>query len=358
MNLKELGWGQIQEKYQESSELDDLFPGRVVSLSGRHYIVKTLNGELKAVLSNSYLNSVQTKTQIPAVGDWVGLKKNPKVDSYHIIDLYQRKNKLSRKVAGKKSEEQIIASNIDYVFIVTTVDADFNLRRLERYLTMVYEIKAKPVILLNKIDKTENYNAKINELEKICNNVPIIPISADKGTNIESLSEYLKIGITIILIGSSGVGKSTLINQLLGYTRQKVGETRDSDDKGRHITTNRELIMLPEGGMIIDNPGIRELQLWSSGNGISELFNDINEISKNCKYKDCMHEKEPMCAVKKAVKDGQISAERFENYKKLMREQEYIKLRKNTYERRKKDKQFGKMTKKIVDIYKYKGKYK
>lgn len=358
MNLKELGWSQTQEKHRENNDLYDLFPGRVISFSGRHYHIITQSGELKAVLSNSFLNSIKTKTQIPAVGDWVRLKKNPKIDSWNVIDLYQRKNKLSRKVAGKKSEEQIIASNIDYVFIVTTVDSDFNLRRLERYLTMVYEIKAKPVILLNKIDKTDDYNSYIRKVEDICNNVPILPISANKGINLELLSEYLKIGITIILIGSSGVGKSTIINALLDYDRQLVGEIRESDDKGRHITTNREMIFLPNGGIIIDNPGIREIQLWSSEEGINILFEDIEELSKFCKFKDCIHEHEPGCAVKKAVKGGRISIDRFNSYKKLLRENEYHSNRRNIYERRKKDKQFGKMTRKIVDIYKYKGKYK
>ena len=353
MDLIELGWS-----YNNSitNKEKDLIPGRVTTKSGKHYGVITQEGELKAILPNSYLNRINDKSEIPVVGDWVGLRKNPEVKTYHIDYLYKRKNKLSRKVSGAKSEEQIIASNIDVVFIVTSVDADFNVRRLERYLAMVYEINAQPVIVLNKIDKIKDVESYRKETEGICQDIPIIAISATEGYNIDDVGKYIKSGKTVILIGSSGVGKSTLINQLLGYSRQAVGETRESDDKGRHITSTRELIILPNGGMIIDNPGIRELQLWSSGDGISELFKDIEDLSRFCKFKDCLHEKEPKCAVRKAVEEGKISTDRFMSYKKLLREQEYFQLRLNTYERRKKDKRFGKMCRKVKDIQRLKGK--
>jgi ribosome biogenesis GTPase len=199
---------------------------------------------------------------------------------------------------------------------MTSADSDFNVRRLERYLSMVYEINAQSVIIINKIDKTKDFEKYKIKAEKICIDVPIISISAKEGKSIDEISKYIKNGKTIVLVGSSGVGKSTLINYLLGYSRQMVGEyllgysrqmvgeTRKSDDKGRHITSARELIVIPNGGMIIDNPGIRELQLWSSGEGISKLFQDIEKISKFCKFKDCTHEHEPGCEVKKAVEEG------------------------------------------------------
>jgi len=353
MDLIELGWNDIYAK--ENNDIE-LIPGRVTKQSGKHYSIIAQEGELKAILPNSYLNRINDKSEIPVVGDWVGLRKNPEVKTYHIDYLYKRKNKLSRKVSGVKSEEQIIASNIDVVFIVTSVDADFNVRRLERYLAMVYEINAQPVIVLNKIDKIKDVESYRKEIGGICQDIPIIAISATEGYNIDDVGKYIKSGKTIILIGSSGVGKSTLINQLLGYSRQTVGDTRESDDKGRHITSTRELIILPNGGMIIDNPGIRELQLWSSGDGISELFKDIEDLSRFCKFKDCLHEKEPKCAVRKAVEEGKISTDRFMSYKKLLREQEYFQLRLNTYERRKKDKRFGKMCRKVKDIQRLKGK--
>jgi len=300
MELIELGWNDIYTR--ENNDIE-LIPGRVTTQSGKHYGVIAQEGELKAILPNSYLNRINDKSEIPVVGDWVGLRKNPEVKTYLIDYLYKRKNKLSRKVSGAKSEEQIIASNIDVVFIVTSADADFNVRRLERYLAMIYEINAQPVIVLNKIDKIKDVESYRKETEEICQDIPIIAISATEGNNIDDVGKYIKSGKTIVLIGSSGVGKSTLINQLLGYSRQTVGETRKSDDKGRHITSTRELIILPNGGMIIDNPGIRELQLWSSGDGISELFKDIEDLSRYCKFKDCIYENEPKCTVSIAVKE-------------------------------------------------------
>jgi len=356
LNLKDLGWNSTIGDFIRENKITDLIPGRVTNQNGKHYKIMTQDGEKSTILSNSFLNSINNKSEIPAVGDWVALKKNMEVNTFHILILLPRKNKLSRKVAGTKSEEQIIASNIDIVFIVTSLDQDFNIRRLERYLTMVNEINAQVIIILNKIDKCKDLNKYIKETEKISQKIPILTISAKKGNNIEEVIEFVKTGKTIVLIGSSGVGKSTLINQLLGYSRQAVGEIRQSDGKGRHITSSRELIMLPDGGMIIDNPGIREIQLWSSGEGISKTFQDIEELSWLCKFRDCCHESEPGCAVIKAVEEGNLNIERLNSYKKLIRELEYSQIRRNTYERRKKDKQFGKMCRQVDKIRKLQGK--
>jgi ribosome biogenesis GTPase len=351
--LKELGWNSITEKYMKEKELSKLIPGRVIFQNGKNYKVLTLNGELNAVLSNSYFKSINKKSNIPAVGDWVGLKILEEIHTCHIQQLLPRKNKLSRKVAGSISEEQIIASNIDTVFIVTSVGQDFNLRRLERYLSMVYEIKAQPIIILNKIDKCKNIGKYIEEAEKSLRNVIIIPISAKTGENIEKVTKLIKSGETIVLVGSSGVGKSTIINNLLGYNRQSIGEIRESDEKGRHVTSSRELIILPEGGMLIDTPGLREIQLWSSRYGVEQAFYDIKELSENCRFRDCHHEHEPGCAVKKAVENGKISSKRLENYNKIMREQEFLQRKRVAYEKRKYEKELYKKYRKEGNIKKY-----
>ena len=356
LNLKNLGWNSTLDDFIKEKNIKDLIPGRVANQNGKHYKIMTQEGEQNAILSNSFLNSIKNKSEIPAVGDWVGLKKNIDINTCYIQILFPRKNRLSRKVAGKKSEEQIIASNIDVAFIITSVDRDFNIRRLERYLSMVYEINAKPIIILNKTDKISNIGKFLKETEFLSKKIPIIAISAKKGYNIDEVLKFVKTGKTIVLIGSSGVGKSTLINQLLGYSRQAVGEIRKTDGKGRHVTSSRELIMLPNGGMLIDNPGLREIQLWTTGKGISKTFEDIEEISRYCKYRNCLHDQEPGCAVKRAVEEGKISIDRLNSFKKLLKEQEYSRLRRSVYEKRKKDKQLGKIYRQGENIRKLRGK--
>lgn len=356
MKLSDLGWNSTIEDYFQELNVKNLIPGRVIKYSGKQYKIITIDGEISASLSNSFLKSIKEKLEFPSVGDWIGLNKIEEFRTYQIVSLFPRRNKLSRKVAGTKSEEQIIASNIDLVFIITTISKDFNIRRIERFLSMVNEINARPIIILNKIDKNSEFNKFVKESEEIFKNIPIIAISAKEGQNIEKITTFIETGKTVVLIGSSGVGKSTLINQLLGYSRQKVGEIRESDGRGKHITTSRELIILPNGGMLIDNPGIREIQLWSSGKGISKTFEDIENLSKFCRFKDCIHDKEPGCAVKDAVVNGDLTIERLENYRKLIREQEYSQLRRNTYERKKKDKQLSKLYRQVGNIRKLRGK--
>ncbi len=355
MELSDIGWNKnIQNNYQKLG-IDNVHLGRVIFHSGKQYKIITRDGELTAHLSKSYINSIETKSELPSVGDWVCLKQIDEFRPYQIIKLIPRKNKLSRKVSGEKSEEQIIASNIDIVFIVTSADQDFNIRRLERYLTIINEIGAQPIIILNKIDISDKINQYISEIKDNLRGVINLSISAKTSENIDEIMQYIKPGNTIVLIGSSGVGKSTIINNLLGYKRQIVGEIREKDSKGRHITTSRELIILPNGGMIIDNPGIRELQLWSSELGISKTFEDIDELSRKCRFSNCKHDTEPGCAVKKAIKHGQLSQEKVDSYKKLIREQEYLNNRRNIFEKRKKDKKLGKIYRQGKSIRKYKG---
>jgi len=355
MDLIDLGWDRTFLENIEECAIEECIIGRVTHEHGKHYKIITEEKEVNASLPNSYLQRIKSKSELPAVGDWVGLRTDPVLNKYYVSLVFPRKNKLSRKVAGMKSEEQIIASNIDIIFIITSVDSEFNIRRLERYLSMVFEIHAQTVIVLNKIDKNNDFQHYKKEIEQIYNDIPIVAISAKEGYNVEEIRKYITRGKTIVLVGSSGVGKSTIINQLLGYSRQAVGGTSKGTDKGRHITSTREMILLPEGGMLIDNPGIRELQLWSSGEGIFKSFHDIEELSHLCKFKDCHHEQEPACAVKQAVEEGKIPIERLNSYKKLLRENAYLSLRRNKYERRKKDKEFGKLCRQVHDMRKFKG---
>jgi ribosome biogenesis GTPase / thiamine phosphate phosphatase len=355
MDLKDLGWNETLEKHFQEIELQDIIKGRVIFHSGKQYKIITIDGELTATLSNSFFNSVESKTELPSIGDWVCLKRIDEFRPYQIVQNIPRMNKLSRKVSGEKTEEQIIASNIDIVFILTSADQDFNIRRLERYISIVNEIGAQPIIILNKIDICKEYEKYVIETGENFPDVPLLPISAKKMENIEVVINYVKPGNTIVLVGSSGVGKSTLINTILGYSRQAVAEIRKKDGKGRHMTTSRELIMLPKGGMLIDNPGIRELQLWSSEIGISKTFEDIEALGRHCRFKDCIHDREPGCAVKNAVESGQLSQERLDGYKKLLREQQYLHQKRNVYERKKKDKALGKIYRQGKSIRKYKG---
>lgn len=357
MNLDRIGWNKEYSKILLSiSSESEIIPGRVSSFSGKHYRILCEKGEQMGILPNSFLNTISEKSEIPAVGDWVGLVQVSGVDLFHIRYVFPRTNKLSRKVSGNASEEQIIAANIDIVLIVTSLDNDFNLNRLERYLSMVYGINAIPIIVLNKIDKVDDSQRYVDKIRGIASDVRIVPMCAQSGVGIDNIRSLSKSGTSLVLVGSSGVGKSTIINQLLGHIAQDTGDTREDDDKGRHITSSRQLFLLPQGGTIIDNPGIRELQLWSSKDGLKRQFNDIEKISLLCRFSDCHHEDEPGCAVRDALELGTISRNHYENYLKLLKEKEFLDIRRNTFEKRKKEKKLGKVYRTGKDIRRMKGK--
>lgn len=256
----------------------------------------------------------------PVVGDFVVLLNQPESGSRKIVDILPRKTCLSRGAPGDENGEQLIAANIDTIFIVTSAGKDLNLRRLERYLTIVYSSGAIPVILLNKIDLTDNPTGLLEKIQSIAGDAPVIPLSAVLKTGLEALSPYLKPGETVALIGSSGVGKSTLINALFNEIVQKTSEVREDDERGRHTTTVRQLFLLPNGAILIDNPGIREIQLGDSAEGLEKAFPDIIHAACDCRFKDCTHRDEPGCAVLQAVNDGLISEERLSSFHRLTKE--------------------------------------
>jgi ribosome biogenesis GTPase len=321
--LRKLGWNAFfGESFREHVEGHE--PGRISSVNKNGFKVYTKNGEVRARVSGR----LRQDGQYPAVGDWVAISED-NTGTCTIHAILPRKNKISRKDAGRATGEQVIVTNIDIAFIMTSLNRDLNMRRLERYLAIVRQSGVDPVIILNKSDICRDVDARINDVLAIAPDVPVHAISATEDVGMGSLSPYLQDGKTVVLLGSSGVGKSTLINALDGVERQKVGEIREDDSRGRHITTVRELILLEKGGVIIDNPGMRELQLWDASEGLHNTFPDIEELAAKCKFSDCQHETEPGCMIRKAIEDGSLPGVRFESYRKLQRELLAIERKKN-----------------------------
>ncbi len=353
MKIKELGWNDFFNKSFSEIETKETFPARVAEVHKDHYVLFSDEGELRAEVSGKFRYNAITASDYPVVGDWVISRMKPEGGAAIIEGVLPRNSKFSRKVAGTKTDEQVLIANIDIVFLVTGLDNDYSLRRIERYLTIVWDSNVKPVIVLNKTDLCPELKERIAEVKAISSGVPIHALSALKPGGVKGFRKYIKKGCTTALLGSSGVGKSTIINSLLGEERQKVGPVKEGDDTGRHITSYRELIFLPGGGMIIDNPGMRELQMWTGEDSLDETFNDIKEFAYNCKFKDCKHMEEPGCAVKEALEKGELEEKRFQVYLKLKKELNYLATRKEIKSRNKRGifkKQIAKWQKQVKTI--------
>nr|WP_110943225.1 ribosome small subunit-dependent GTPase A [Virgibacillus senegalensis] len=325
-NLQELGYNDFFEKQNDSKE-DQV--GRIATATNGIYKLFTKEGELQAQLSGRFHHLAVHTRDYPCVGDWVLFQAVDGENKGIINKVLQRSSLLSRHAAGEKQEEQLMAANVDTVFLVNALNKDFNLRRMERYLMQVYESGASPVFVLTKRDLCEDAETeeKVQAVEEIAFGLPVLAIDALHEEGLASLKDFLHKGRTVSLLGSSGVGKSTLINRLLGKEVQKTQTIREDDAKGRHTTTHRELFLLPEGGVIIDTPGMRELQLWSGEDAAGETFQDVERLAGQCKFRDCRHEQEPGCAIQNAIESGELSAERYKSYVKLQREAKFLDLK-------------------------------
>ncbi len=313
MELAKLGYTEPDNKYGDVGII-----GRVAAQYKNDYKVFIEEGSVITRISGKMIHG----KVYPVVGDWVILDRENKL----IIDILERKIKFSRKTAGSETVEQVLVSNVDYIFIVSSLNREFNISRLERYMTMVYESGASPVFILTKSDIGEDVESKVLDLEGIAFGIPIHVISTVKKKGLGELKKYFSGNKTVALVGSSGVGKSTLINVLVGKEVMETGEIRRKSQKGKHVTSRKEMFFLEEG-IIIDTPGMRELQLWEAD--LEESFQDIMEFAGFCRFKDCSHEIEPGCAVQKAMEEGKLKRKRVENYLKMRKEMEYIEKRKN-----------------------------
>ncbi|OKL37326.1 ribosome small subunit-dependent GTPase A [Domibacillus mangrovi] len=339
INMKNAG---LSEQFiQEAALYKELYVGRIVSQYKNVYKVITEYGELTAEISGKFRYKVKDLSQYPAVGDFVMLDKtNDRSGNAIIHAVLTRKSIFERKAAGTANDVQVIAVNIDTVFICMALNQDFNVRRVERYLSIAWDSGAIPVIVLTKSDISKDISANIAQLDSVAIGVDVLVTNSRSEKGHQAVEPYIDSGKTVAFVGSSGVGKSTLINRILGADLLYTKETRN-DDKGRHTTTRRELIVLPDRGALIDTPGMRELGIESAS--VSKSFADIDKLAENCRFHDCSHEKEPNCAVLKAIQNGVILSERLVSYQKLKKEAKYEGLNSKQIETEKMNAMFGKM---------------
>lgn len=314
--IEQYGWSDLLAWAFEPHARAGHAPGRVVVQQRSGYLVATDQGELRAKLSGRARHEAREAGH-PAVGDWVALSMNLEEGSATIHAILPRRTAFARRAVDGVQTPQVIAANIDVAFIVTSMNADLNPRRIERYLAAAWQSGARPVVVLTKSDLSADPQTQVAEIEALAAGCPVILVSARQGLGLDALSAYLTVGQTCVLIGSSGAGKSTLVNAFLGEQRMAVGAIREADDQGRHTTSHRELILLPGGGLIVDTPGIREVGLIEAEEGVDTVFDDIEQLAETCRFNDCGHGGEPGCAVQDALRSGALDHKRWDHFQKL-----------------------------------------
>ena len=325
MGLTKLGWNAERDEQFAPHRAKGLIPARVAVEDKHFYRVWTVDAELSAQITGKAMHEARgDHSKLPKVGDWVAVKLVPNEEKAMIQAILPRRTQLSRKMTGRDAAEQILAANIETVFLVTAADPTFNAARLERMLVMAHDSGARPVVILNKIDLCDDLDAKLAEATRVAGEALVLAACALTGRGVKKLAALIKPGDTVVFIGTSGVGKSSLINQLYGEDIQATLEVRENDAKGRHATSWREMIFLPKGGVVIDTPGMREFHIWAAGEGAKETFPEIEALSSGCHFRDCTHTKEKNCAVLAALAAGTFPRERHESFIKLQREISYL----------------------------------
>jgi ribosome biogenesis GTPase len=355
MTLEDLGYTPLLEQYRQAQGLAGLAVGRVAAEHKERYLVRTAEQEYEAEVIGQLRFSAQSRADFPAVGDWVALLPYDE-DKALIHAVLPRKNALERQAVGRQGEKQLIATNIDAAFIVQAVDRDFNLNRLERYLTLCYAAGIQPFIVLSKVDLVDEATlaALLEQVTSRTKTVPVLPLSNTSQAGLQAIRALIRPGQTWCLLGSSGVGKSSLLNNLAGSEQMATGAIGSSTQRGRHVTSHRELIVLPGGGLLIDNPGLREVGLTDAGGGLETTFDEIMGLAQACKFKDCTHTNEIGCAVLAALEDGTLDEDAYENFLRMQREQEHFS--RTVAEKRQRDREFGKMVKQVKRLKDHKRK--